>query len=560
MECSGYAQRRSDARKKRCGATNDNRRGRITGETCDFVAVPKDLMGFVIGKKGSSIKLIETESGSRITSDSDQGGFSVSGNEGQRARAKQLIYQRMEEAQTKRGRKGYPRQLVKIPSGFEKHVKGKGGDNLRNICTVTGAQVLPRGNKLFELKGTEKEVQHAELLMKRRVASARIKPDKMCCYIDDRNLSKGCELQLVPVEDEDRMVLPGSHSQYRLKPLEEYDLFRGACSRGKTVPSYQNDLIANALECLNKIKRGIESNKFHEADMWCHVGTVIIREPDEADVGETWDIQEAVDKLKKRDWRLAFKEGVLISKHLLQETFGSPKTDEDYTSRYDLTFITPQGRSLRCKVWVANQDVQAKLEEIPIPFSDIKHVVEELYFDDELTRSRCRGWLVLPSKKYLQADIIFPGCQVDCRLMIRPKTITAIELHNSGDEEVQAKVLADFLSRKLTFTVPDGLHVPKEELPAGFLFNHMRCSRRTLYEPREGFTLIISEESTWCSDVRGEQNRETTDLHLGREEWDRALSGKDWEPEMITSKLPEFLQFVYQVQDFLTTSNCNNRG
>ena len=58
---------------------------------------------------------------------------------------------------------------MKIPSGFEKHVKGEGGDNLRNICTVTGAQVFSQGNKLFELKGTEKEVQHAELLMKRRV-------------------------------------------------------------------------------------------------------------------------------------------------------------------------------------------------------------------------------------------------------------------------------------------------------------------------------------------------------------------------------------------------------
>lgn len=334
----------------------------------------------------------------------------------------------------------------------------------------------------------------------------------------------------------------------------------GACSRGETVPSYQNDLTANALECLKKIKRGIESNKFHEADMWCHVGTVIIREPDEVDVEETWDIQEVLDKLKKRNWRLAFKGGVLVSKHSLQETFGSPKTDKDYMSRYDLSFISPQGRSVRCKVWVANQDVQTKLEEIPIPFNDVRHVVEELHFDDELTRSRCRGWLVLPSQKYLQADIIFPGCQVDCRLMIRPKTISAIELHNSGDEEVQTKVLADFLSRKLTFTIPDGLHVPKEELPAGFLFHHMRCSRRTLYEPREGFTLIISEESTWCSDVRGEQNTETTDLHLGREEWDRALSGKDWKPEMITSKLPEFLEFVYQVQDFLTTSNCNNRG
>ena len=86
---------KNTCRCRRCGATNDNRRGRITGETFDFVAVPKDLMGFVIGKKGSSIKLIETESGARITSDSDQGGFSVSGNEEQRARAKQLIHQKM---------------------------------------------------------------------------------------------------------------------------------------------------------------------------------------------------------------------------------------------------------------------------------------------------------------------------------------------------------------------------------------------------------------------------------------------------------------------------------
>lgn len=77
---------KNTCRCRRCGAT---------GETCDFVAVPKDLMGFVIGKKGSSIKLIETESGSRITSGSDQGDFSVSGNEEQRARAKQLIHQKM---------------------------------------------------------------------------------------------------------------------------------------------------------------------------------------------------------------------------------------------------------------------------------------------------------------------------------------------------------------------------------------------------------------------------------------------------------------------------------
>ena len=71
-------------------------------------------------------------------------------------------------------------------------------------------------------------------------------------------------------------------------------------------------------------------------------------------------------------------------------------------------------------MWVANKGVQKKLEEIPIPFSDVKNVVEVLHFEDELTGSRCRGWLVLSSQKYLQADIIFPGCKVDCRIMIRP--------------------------------------------------------------------------------------------------------------------------------------------
>jgi len=48
-----------------------------------------------------------------------------------------------------------------------------------------------------------------------------------------------------------------------------------------------------------------------------------------------------------------------------------------------------------------------------------------------------------------------------------------------------------------------------------------------------------------------------TDLHLGCEEWYRVLSGEDWEPESIVSKLPEFLQFVHQVQDFLSLNNCS---
>lgn len=69
----------------------------------------------------------------------------------------------------KTSKKRYPGKLVEIPREFERHVAGKGGDNLRNISTLTGAQVLLRGKNLYELRGSEKEVKQAELLLKRRV-------------------------------------------------------------------------------------------------------------------------------------------------------------------------------------------------------------------------------------------------------------------------------------------------------------------------------------------------------------------------------------------------------
>ena len=71
-------------------------------------------------------------------------------------------------------------------------------------------------------------------------------------------------------------------------------------------------------------------------------------------------------------------------------------------------------------MWVADENVVERLEDIEIPFSDVKNVLEEIHFENEATRSRCRGWLVLKSRRYLQADILFPGCKYDCtRLTIR---------------------------------------------------------------------------------------------------------------------------------------------
>ena len=74
------------------------------------------------------------------------------------------------------------------------------------------------------------------------------------------------------------------------------------------------------------------------------------------------------------------------------------------------------------QVWIAKKNVGKKLEDLEIPFSDVKNVLEEMHFKDDATRSLCRGWLVLPSRRYLQTDILFPGCEFDCRLTIRGRT------------------------------------------------------------------------------------------------------------------------------------------
>ena len=63
-----------------------------------------------------------------------------------------------------------------------------------------------------------------------------------------------------------------------------------------------------------------------------------------------------------------------------------------------------------------------------MPFHDVKNIVQEVYLEDAFTRSRCRAWLVLSSQKYLQADIIFPGFEVDCRMMIRALSSEFCEL------------------------------------------------------------------------------------------------------------------------------------
>ena len=49
-----------------------------------------------------------------------------------------------------------------------------------------------------------------------------------------------------------------------------------------------------------------------------------------------------------------------------------------------------------------------------------------------------------------------------------------------------------------------------------------------------------------------------TDVHLHCEEWDRLLSGGQWQPENLVRKLPEFLEFVKEVQCFVVAALKSN--
>ena len=73
---------------------------------------------------------------------------------------------------------------------------------------------------------------------------------------------------------------------------------------------------------------------------------------------------------------------------------------------------------LHVQLWATKKNLGKRLDDIPLPSRDLKNVLEEIHFKDELTRLRCRGWLLLPSKRCMRADILFPGCDFDCRLTI----------------------------------------------------------------------------------------------------------------------------------------------
>ena len=81
-----------------CRTTYEDLRRNSKEETYEFVDVPANAMGFVIGKKGSTIKDIQEKTGTRINQTDNkatQSGFHVWGDQSQRRQARELINQKV---------------------------------------------------------------------------------------------------------------------------------------------------------------------------------------------------------------------------------------------------------------------------------------------------------------------------------------------------------------------------------------------------------------------------------------------------------------------------------
>ena len=77
------------------------------------------------------------------------------------------ICQRMREGAS-------PGELVEIPDIYKGLVMGKGGDNLREISTLTGAKVIRKGGEVYVTGGTREQREQAKVHIKIKIVSRSI--------------------------------------------------------------------------------------------------------------------------------------------------------------------------------------------------------------------------------------------------------------------------------------------------------------------------------------------------------------------------------------------------
>ncbi|XP_078384969.1 far upstream element-binding protein 3-like isoform X1 [Oculina patagonica] len=161
------------------------------------VPVPRDIVGFVIGKSGETIKRIQAETGAKVqfnmkdNSNAPDRMASVQGTPEQVQKVQSMIQEIVEQvASRQRGGpppRGPPANMpgintveYPVPGNKCGLVIGKGGETIRGIINLCGAHVelnraIPESSptKSFIIRGTDQQIQHAQQLIREKIESER---------------------------------------------------------------------------------------------------------------------------------------------------------------------------------------------------------------------------------------------------------------------------------------------------------------------------------------------------------------------------------------------------
>ncbi|XP_027042393.1 far upstream element-binding protein 3-like isoform X1 [Pocillopora damicornis] len=159
------------------------------------VPVPREIVGFVIGKNGETIKRIQAETRAKVqfnmkdNSNAPERMATVQGTPEQVQKVQAMIQDIVEQSRQRGGPppRGAPANMpgvtsveYPVPGNKCGLIIGKGGETIRGIINMTGAHVelnrtIPESSptKSFIIRGTEQQIQHAQQMIREKIESER---------------------------------------------------------------------------------------------------------------------------------------------------------------------------------------------------------------------------------------------------------------------------------------------------------------------------------------------------------------------------------------------------